>query len=46
MKKLLLSVVALMLATLLFSLDDSIEVKDDVSQDNKVEIKKDAETAS
>ncbi|MBT8258154.1 MAG: hypothetical protein KJO49_06750 [Bacteroidia bacterium] len=46
MKKLLLSVVALMVATLLFSLDDTIEVKDDVSQDNKVEIKSDAETAS
>ena len=46
MKKLLLSVAALMVATLLFSLDDSVEVKEDVSQDNKVEIKKDAATAS
>ena len=46
MKKLLLSVAALMVATLLFSLDDTIEVKEDVSQENKVEITKDAETAS
>lgn len=37
MKKLLLSVAALMVATLLFSQDDTDkEVKEDVSQDNSV----------
>ena len=38
MKKLLLSVAALMFATLLFSQDDSNEVKDDLTQDNVVKI--------
>ena len=37
MKKLLLSVVALMVATLLFSQDDTSEFEKDVSQDVKVE---------
>ena len=46
MKKLLLSVVALMVATLLFSLDDRNEVKEGVSQDNAIEVVKDAEAAS
>ena len=36
MKKLLLSLVALMFATLLFSQDDSNDVKDDLTQDNIV----------
>lgn len=36
MKKLLLSVAALMVATLLFSQDDTSEVNDDVSQDTSV----------
>ncbi|WP_157588950.1 hypothetical protein [Psychroserpens burtonensis] len=36
MKKLLLSVAALMFATLLFSQDDSNDIKDDLSQDNIV----------
>ena len=36
MKKLLLSVAALMFATLLFSQDDSNDVKDDLTQDNVV----------
>jgi hypothetical protein len=36
MKKLLLSVAALMVATLLFSKDDSSEVNDDVSQDTSI----------
>jgi len=38
MKKLLLSVAALMFATLLFSQDDSNEVKDELTQDNVVKI--------
>ena len=46
MKKLLLSVVALMVATLLFSLDDTIDVNDGVSQDNAIEIQKGANAAS
>jgi len=46
MKKLLLSVVALMVATLLFSLDDSSDVNEGVSQDNAIEMPKDAEAAS
>jgi len=46
MKKLLLSVVALMAATLLFSLNDSKDVNDGVSQDNPIEVVKDAEIAS
>ena len=36
MKKLLLSVAALMFATLLFSQDDSNDVNDDLTQDNVV----------
>ncbi|MEH6536357.1 MAG: hypothetical protein V7719_08205 [Psychroserpens sp.] len=36
MKKLLLSVAALMFATLLFSQDDSNDVKEDLTQDNVV----------
>ncbi|MBT8254712.1 MAG: hypothetical protein HKN00_14415 [Flavobacteriaceae bacterium] len=46
MKKLLLSVIALMVATLLFSLDDSLEVQEDVSQDNNIEMTKKSENAS
>lgn len=46
MKKLLLSVVALMAATLLFSLDDSNEVNEGVTHDNPIEVVNDAETAS
>lgn len=46
MKKLLLSVVVLMVATLLFSHSDITEATDGVSQDNSVEIIKDAEIAS
>ena len=38
MKKLLLSLVALMFATLLFSQDDYNDVKDDLTQDNIVKI--------
>lgn len=38
MKKLLLSVAALMVATLLFSQDDTGEVNEDVSQDASVEL--------
>lgn len=34
MKKLLLSVAALMVATLLFSQDDTSDVKEDISKDN------------
>jgi hypothetical protein len=36
MKKLLLSVAALMVATLLFSQDDTVDTKKKVSQDNSV----------
>lgn len=36
MKKLLLSVAALMVATLLFSQDDTVESNEKVSQDNSV----------
>ena len=36
MKKLLLSVAALMFATLLFSQDDSNDVQDDLTQDSVV----------
>jgi len=36
MKKLLLSVAALMVATLLFSQDDTVDTKEKVSQDNSV----------
>ena len=46
MKKLLLSVVALMVATLLFSQGDINDATDGVSQDNSVEVVKDAEIAS
>ncbi|MBT8273792.1 MAG: hypothetical protein KJO77_08300 [Bacteroidia bacterium] len=46
MKKLLLSVAALMVATLLFSLDDNNDVKEGVTQDNAVEMVKKAEIAS
>jgi len=46
MKKLLLSVVALMVATLLFSQVNIADVTDGVSQDNPVEVVKDAEIAS
>ena len=46
MKKLLLSVVALMVATLLFSQSDISDVTDGVSQDNSVEVVKAAEIAS
>jgi len=46
MKKLLLSVAALMVATLLFSQSDSVDVKEDISQENKTEVVKDASIAS
>lgn len=46
MKKLLLSVAALMVATLLFSLSETNEVKEGVTQDNAVELVKDADIAS
>ena len=46
MKKLLLSVVALMVATLLFSQDDTSDLKKDVSQDVKVEKSSKANMAS
>ena len=46
MKKLLLSVAALMVATLLFSQDDTVDVPKDVSQEDKTEIVKDADLAS
>lgn len=46
MKKLLLSVAALLAATLLFSLDDMNDVKDGVGQDNPIEVAKDADMAS
>ena len=46
MKKLLLSVVALMVATLLFSQGDIKEATDGVSQDSTVEVVNDAEIAS
>ncbi|WP_169301375.1 hypothetical protein [Pontimicrobium aquaticum] len=36
MKKLLLSVAALMVATLLFSQDDKVDTKEKVSQDSSV----------
>ncbi|MFT5848563.1 hypothetical protein [Psychroserpens sp.] len=38
MKKLLLSLVALMFATLLFSQDDSSDVKDELTQENIVKV--------
>lgn len=46
MKKLLLSVAALMVATLLFSQSDSVDVKEDVSQENKTEVVKDMNIVS
>ena len=46
MKKLLLSVAALMVATLLFSQVDTNDVDDGVTQDNKQEQILDAENAS
>lgn len=46
MKKLLLSVAALMVATLLFSQSDSVDVKEDISQENKTEVVKDVIIAS
>lgn len=46
MKKLLLSVAALMVATLLFSQDDSNENKKEVSQDYPIEVVNDADLAS
>lgn len=46
MKKLLLSVLALMVATLLFSQDDSGDKKEGVSQDNNTELVKDADNAN
>jgi len=46
MKKLLLSVVALMVATLLFSQDDSNETQEDISQDVPVVIINDDEHAA
>lgn len=46
MKKLLLSVAALMVATLLFSQGDSVDVKEDISQDNKIEAIQDVDIAS
>ena len=46
MKKLLLSVAALMVATLLFSQDDTVDVKEKVSQDNSVVLVDDANLSS
>lgn len=46
MKKLLLSVAALMVATLLFSQSDTVDVNEDISQENKTEVVKDAGIAS
>ena len=46
MKKLLLSVAALMAATLLFSLNNKNDVKDEVGQDNPIEVTEDADVAS
>lgn len=46
MKKLLLSVVALMIATLLFSQDDGSEFQEGVSQDVKIEHVKKVDVAS
>jgi len=45
MKKLLLSVAALMVATMIFSLDESSEVDKGVSQDNPVAIVNDIDLA-
>jgi hypothetical protein len=46
MKKLLLSVAALMVATLLFSQSDSVDVKENLSQEDKTEVVKDVIIAS
>ena len=46
MKKLLLSVAALMVATLLFSQSDSVDVKESISQEDKTEVSKDVHIAS
>lgn len=46
MKKLLLSVMALMVATLLFSQGESNETKEGVTQDNPVELVQEADNAS
>tara|TARA_R110002073_G_scaffold335058_1_gene526110 strand:- start:11491 stop:11631 length:141 start_codon:yes stop_codon:yes gene_type:complete len=46
MKKLLLSVAALMVATLLFSQDDTVDSKEKVSQDNSVVLVDDANLSS
>lgn len=46
MKKLLLSVAALMVATLLFSQSDSVDVKENISQEDKTEVVKDVIIAS
>ncbi|NNK88205.1 MAG: hypothetical protein HKO90_07965 [Flavobacteriaceae bacterium] len=45
MKRLLLSVLALMVATLLFSLDNPTGVDEEISQD-KIELTEDAENVS
>ncbi|MCB0463350.1 MAG: hypothetical protein R2816_09130 [Flavobacteriaceae bacterium] len=46
MKKLLLSVAALMFATLLFSLGDSSDNKKEVSKDNPIVVVNDVDLAS
>ena len=46
MKKLLLSVAALLLATVLLSLDDSNNVKENITQDNSLKVEKRLETES
>jgi hypothetical protein len=46
MKKLLLSVAALMVATLMFSLDDKQDVKEDVVKDNLISVEQRAELNS
>ncbi len=46
MKKLLLSVAALLLATVLLSLDDSNNVKENITQDDSLKVEKRLETES
>lgn len=46
MKKLLLSVAALMVATLLFSQSDSVDVKENISHENKTEVVSDVNITS
>jgi hypothetical protein len=46
MKKLLMSVAALVFATLLFSLEDSSDDKKEVSQDNPIVVVNDVDLAS